>query len=354
MHQYSRINRKNRTEPINRNSEDGREGRGGRTSRQKPESGQDQGQEQNRAGPRAVVIRRALAATAVVAVTVTTGCTVRTEGAGATPTGPRAGAQAGPGGTKAPAPGHKRVSAPSTAPRPASPTHTSPAVSPSSVKPSATPSRRAAPRTLLASGSEGTQVRELQARLRQTGHFDRSSTGYYGTVTAAAVSSFQGARGLARTGGTDTVTWQRLLALTDEPTRSELHPPTTETVAKPDPRCMEGRVLCISKNSRTLAWMIDGRVVSAMDVRLGSQYTPTREGTFKVYWKSRHHVSTLYDTPMPYALFFSGGQAVHYSADFAARGYNGASHGCINVRDQGKIASLFAQVRNGDKVVVYG
>ena len=84
---------------------------------------------------------------------------------------------------------------------------------------------------------------------------------------------------------------------------------------------MTGRVLCISKTSRTLRWMIDGRTVSTMDVRFGSQYTPTREGVFSVYWKSRHHVSTLYDTPMPYAMFFSGGQAVHYSADFAARGY---------------------------------
>ena len=90
-----------------------------------------------------------------------------------------------------------------------------------------------------------------------------------------------------------------------------------------------------------------------MDVRFGSQYTPTREGLFQVNFKSRDHVSTIYDTPMPYAMFFSGGQAVHYSADFAARGYNGASHGCVNVRDKKKIAAVFNQVKAGDKVVVY-
>ncbi|HET6857002.1 MAG TPA: L,D-transpeptidase family protein [Streptomyces sp.] len=322
--------------------------------RQRPEQ---QDQRHERTEQRAALIRRALAATAVVAVTVTTGCTIRTEGAGATPSGAHAGGQAGDAkaeGSKSSAPAHKRVSAPSATPRSAEPPSSSPAPAPPPSKKAVPKPRASKPRPLMASGSKSSQVRELQARLRQTGHFDRSPTGYYGTVTAAAVSSFQGSRGLARTGSTDAVTWQRLLALTDEPTRSELYPPTTETVAKPDPRCLEGRVLCISKNSRTLAWMVDGRVVSAMDVRVGSQYTPTREGTFKVYWKSRHHVSSLYDTPMPYAMFFSGGQAVHYSADFAARGYNGASHGCINVRDQGKIASLFAQVRNGDKVVVYG
>lgn len=205
----------------------------------------------------------------------------------------------------------------------------------------------------MASGAESDQVRELQARLRQIGHFDRTPTGYYGTVTATAVSSFQGKRGLSRTGTTDSVTWQKLLGMTKKPTRDELWPPTERPVAAPDPRCLKGRVLCISKNSRTLSWMVDGTRVSSMDVRFGSEYTPTREGTFTVYWKSRHHVSTLYDTPMPYAMFFSGGQAVHYSADFAARGYSGASHGCVNVRDEPKIAKLFAEVKTGDKVVIY-
>ncbi|MFB4422409.1 L,D-transpeptidase family protein [Streptomyces sp. QL37] len=225
----------------------------------------------------------------------------------------------------------------------------------SSATPSRTPSTRPSPQpsTLMSVGDRSGRVRELQARLRQIGHFDRSPTGYYGTVTVASVQSFQGKRGLARTGRTDTVTWERLLAMTRQPTAKELDPPATPAAAKPDARCMKGRVLCISKNSRSLSWMIDGRVVSTMDVRFGSQYTPTREGAFSVYWKSRHHVSTLYDSPMPYAMFFSGGQAVHYSSDFAARGYDGASHGCVNVRDEGKIASLFAQVRDGDKVVIY-
>ncbi|CAM5403233.1 hypothetical protein SNARM312S_03417 [Streptomyces narbonensis] len=116
---------------------------------------------------------------------------------------------------------------------------------------------------------------------------------------------------------------------------------------------MTGRVLCISKESRTLAWMIDGRVVSSMDVRFGSENTPTREGTFSVGWKARKWTSTIYHTPMPYAMFFSGGQAVHYSSDFAARGYNGASHGCVNVRDRAKLSALFDQVKVGNKVVVH-
>lgn len=215
------------------------------------------------------------------------------------------------------------------------------------------PAPKPPPKTLLAPGQRGGQVRELQARLRQIAWFFDHPSQTYGTSTTTAVKGFQGKRGLPRTGTTDTVTWQKLVGMTREPTKYELYSGGGIPASKPDKRCLTGRVLCISKESRTLTWMVDGKAMSTMDVRFGSQYTPTRDGEFTVYWKSRHHVSTLYDTAMPYAMFFSGGQAVHFSSDFAATGYNGASHGCVNVRDKKKIASLFAQVQKGDKVVVY-
>jgi lipoprotein-anchoring transpeptidase ErfK/SrfK len=98
---------------------------------------------------------------------------------------------------------------------------------------------------------------------------------------------------------------------------------------------------------------VDGVVLKTMEVRFGSDELPTREGSFAVFRKSRDHVSSLYHTPMPFAMFFSGGQAVHYSPDFAANGYDGASHGCVNVRDRAGIEWLFDRVRLGDKVIVY-
>ncbi|MDG4863960.1 L,D-transpeptidase family protein [Streptomyces sp. T-3] len=221
-------------------------------------------------------------------------------------------------------------------------------------KPSKSPSSKPdAQEALLSPGDEGKQVRELQARLRQIAWYFKYPNGKYDAATAKAVKGFQGKRGLDKTGDTDPVTWKKLLGMTSKPGYFELYAGGDQPPAKPDERCMTGRVLCISKKSRTLSWMIDGKVVSTVDVRFGSQYTPTREGVFNVYWKSRHHVSTLYDTPMPYAMFFSGGQAVHYSSDFAATGYGGASHGCVNVRNEGKIAELFGQVQKGDKVVIY-
>lgn len=127
-----------------------------------------------------------------------------------------------------------------------------------------------------------------------------------------------------------------------------------KTGFQPDSRCNTGRALCVSKKQRKMAWMVNGQVIRVFDVRFGSELTPTRNGQFKVNWKSRNHVSGLYHTPMPFALFFSGGQAIHYSPDFARRGYNGASHGCVNVRDYNGIKWLFdTQVRTGDKVIVY-
>ena len=121
-----------------------------------------------------------------------------------------------------------------------------------------------------------------------------------------------------------------------------------------DKRCMtKGRVLCINKRTRKLVYLVNGKPIQITDARFGARKTPTRQGVFKIQRKSKNHVSSLYHSPMPYAMFFSGGQAVHYSADFKARGYNGASHGCVNIRDKRKIAWIFARVKVGDKVVVY-
>ena len=59
----------------------------------------------------------------------------------------------------------------------------------------------------------------------------------------------------------------------------------------------------------SLVWVVNGQPRLRMDVRFGSDRTPTREGWFSVGWKSRHHVSSIYHSAMPYAMFFSGGQA---------------------------------------------
>ncbi|MFE0648979.1 peptidoglycan-binding protein [Streptomyces sp. NPDC059534] len=274
-----------------------------------------------------------------MAVALAAGCTPDAAGSGGAGTG-------GANPTTAPAP-------PSTGTPAPAPTTDAPTATPTTDDKPPSPSATPGSKPLMGDGDETEQVRELQARLRQLDFFDRAPTGFYGTMTAGAVKKFQNRRGLPQTGSVDEATWRQLLSVTGKPTADELKPSTTNKLDTPDPRCMTGRVLCISKESRTLAWMIDGKVVSSMDVRFGSENTPTREGVFNVGWKARDWTSTIYHTPMPYAMFFSRGQAVHYSADFAARGYAGASHGCVNVRDKVKLSALFDQVKPGDKVVVH-
>ena len=223
-------------------------------------------------------------------------------------------------------------------------------VSPStpSVTPAPTPTPTPVAAPVLKMSSSGAAVREAEARLHQLGLVPlRLVDGSYGTTTRDAVARFQRANRLAASGSVDAATWTALRTRTRTPTKAEL------LGVQLDARCLTGRVLCIDKTARRLAWVVDGSLQRVLDVRFGSEYTPTREGTFTVFWKHIDHVSTLYGSPMPYSMFFSRGQAVHYSSDFAARGYAGASHGCVNVRDRAGIRTLYAEVRVGDSVVVY-
>jgi lipoprotein-anchoring transpeptidase ErfK/SrfK len=190
-------------------------------------------------------------------------------------------------------------------------------------------------------GHQGPMVKDIQNRLKMRKVYSGKLTGYYNPATEQGITTFQTNQGLPATGKTDRVTYKKLKEVTDA------------MMPKVDRRCLTGRVLCIDKRSRSLRWMINGKVLRTVDVRFGSRYTPTREGQFRVFLKSRNHVSSIYHTSMPFAMFFSGGQAVHFSPDFLRKGYSGASHGCVNVRDYGAIRSIFDQVRTGDKVVIY-
>lgn len=95
---------------------------------------------------------------------------------------------------------------------------------------------------LWSEGDHGRDVRELQARLKQVAWLFDGPTGSYDDLTAKAVGGFQGKRGLPRTGRADTVTWQRLLAMTHEPTKWELYafggqPAAPRTRAAPPAGC---------------------------------------------------------------------------------------------------------------------
>ena len=289
---------------------------------------------------------RVVAGLAVAALTLMAGCGPSTTGAAPAATTATSAVTAAP-------------STPSATPS-TSESSTTPGASASTPTPMPTATQTAsavltAGPALYKSGDTGDAVRDLQVRLRQLAWYSGKITGTYDSQTVTGDGGFQGKRGFPVTGEVDQRTLDRLRSMTRTPTANEKNnvTPTVTATGAIDSRCLTGHVLCIDKSTLKLRWMVDGQVVSVFDVRFGSELTPTREGSFTVNIKSRNQVSTLYHTAMPFAMFFSGGQAVHYSADFAARGYNGSSHGCVNVRDYNGIAWLFDQVSIGNAVIVY-
>ena len=115
-----------------------------------------------------------------------------------------------------------------------------------------------------------------------------------------------------------------------------------------------GRIICVDKSNNKLFLFQGGTAVLTLDVRFGAEDTPTRNGMFTIYNKEAKHVSRIAGSAMPYSMFFSGGEAIHYSADFAKNGYNNSSLGCVNTRDLASTRKLFDSTHIGDKVYVYG
>ncbi len=128
---------------------------------------------------------------------------------------------------------------------------------------------------------------------------------------------------------------------------------TTHQQVKLPNRCLvHGRVLCADKTRHMLYYVHNGTVERTMTAAFGRPGYHTREGTFHVQRKARHWVSTIYHSAMPDAMFFSGGQAVHYSHSYWIDKHH-QSHGCVNIRQLKALNYVFSQIRVGDRVVVY-
>lgn len=134
------------------------------------------------------------------------------------------------------------------------------------------------------------------------------------------VKNFQSKFGLKQTGTVDKPTLRAL----DKYAGS----------ARVPKRCITGVfTLCVNKFTRTVqAVSRNGNVLRVLDARFGRPGMETREGRFTVSRKHGPiHISTLYRVNMPYSIFFSGGEAIHFSQEF----YNyptSQSHGCVGTR----------------------
>ncbi|HEY5135771.1 MAG TPA: L,D-transpeptidase [Candidatus Nanopelagicales bacterium] len=230
-------------------------------------------------------------------------------------------------------------SAPSPVPTPGAPTpRPAPPVPPPPPPP---PPRNTRPTTWpVLPGDTGPLVIAVQQRLLWLGA-PIKATHVMDQPTAAAVAAFR----VKFAVGTGTSVTAAVFALMSAVSRARGGLPKECRTA--------GTVLCVDMTQKSLRVVTRGAVRLTVDARFGSAANPTREGVFHVFAKSRFHISSLYKTPMPFALFFSGGEAVHYSPFFHRDGYNGHSHGCVGLREVKVAAVLFDSIPTGTRVVIY-
>jgi len=193
----------------------------------------------------------------------------------------------------------------------------------------------------LQRGDKGKAVSTVQKKLTKVGIIT-PVTGYYDKTTALNVARFnEKFRGFEFNEDQDFTkfSWLKL---------------RKESKTKIPRICKKKKAaLCISKQQKVVRYYKKGKLVSALDARFGSADFRTRNGNFKIFRKVKDDYSTLYKTPMPWSMYFSGGQAVHYSFYFPKDGYNGASHGCVNIRDKKGIKKMWKQVKIGTFAKVY-
>lgn len=110
--------------------------------------------------------------------------------------------------------------------------------------------------------------------------------------------------------------------------------------------CSAAARACVDLSSNQ-AWLIRGGVVEFGPVRVthGRAGYRTPAGTFRVSFRSRHHVSSIYGSPMPYSVFFNGGVAFHQGD------LRGRSHGCVRL-SKASARTFFNALRPGDVVQV--
>jgi hypothetical protein len=101
----------------------------------------------------------------------------------------------------------------------------------------------------------------------------------------------------------------------------------------------------ISKSQQRVSVVIDGAEAYRWPVSTGRRGHDTPSGSFRPLRLERHWYSRQYSlTPMPWAVFFNRGYAVHGTMEAYNLGH-AASHGCVRLRPD-NASILFSLVRH--------
>ncbi|MEI6620862.1 MAG: L,D-transpeptidase family protein [Actinomycetes bacterium] len=196
--------------------------------------------------------------------------------------------------------------------------------------------------------SEPAAIEALQLHLAWTGLTGLSTSGTWDDGTTAAVKRFQWKYKLKATGISDDTTTE-----------------TLRTVARDgqlDPQCLTpGIVICVDKTQKVTRYVKDGQTIKVMDSNYGPEkgnphfpeWSSTREGVFKIFFKNKNAVSSLYGFTMPDYMAFDGGEGFHFSGWFRESGYKDVTQGCIVTNDRAASRWLYDNTPKNTKVVVY-
>ncbi|MFJ4010439.1 L,D-transpeptidase family protein [Streptomyces sp. NPDC090026] len=175
-------------------------------------------------------------------------------------------------------------------------------------------------------------------------YLDRPVDGRQSPEDCRAIRAFQADYGTSRTDGyADLGTYRTMVAAEAAP----------DPNAAGDCPVRSFTVTCVDMD-RQLLWVQSGDRVDfgPVPIRTGRDAQETRPGWHTIYWRSKDHVSTLYDdAPMPYAQFFDGGQALHGHPGDLFDG--GGSAGCVNLTVD-DAASLWMLLDVDDSIYVWG
>jgi lipoprotein-anchoring transpeptidase ErfK/SrfK len=114
------------------------------------------------------------------------------------------------------------------------------------------------------------------------------------------------------------------------------------------PPCTSSRVRACVDISRAKAWLMYHGKVTYGPVRItsGRPGYRTSIGTFNVTSKDKDHVSSIYHSPMPYSVFFHGGEAFHEGS------LSVQSHGCIHLSHTSAVR-FYKTLHVGDVVRIH-
>lgn len=135
-------------------------------------------------------------------------------------------------------------------------------------------------------------------------------------------------------------------AAAPQQTRQEMVAVRVAPVVVPGTPCRSTARACVDLSSAR-AWLIEDGAVSygPVPITSGRKGFRTPTGTFPVTFHSRDHVSSIYDAPMPYSVFFNGGIAFHQGS------LSELSHGCIHL-SRSAAREFFGSLDRGDRVQV--